>query len=437
MGWLEHIRFAKRDKPSSPPRGKEGGHPSAKMSHLAGLVATGTHRLAAWQLDHDHRLMQALESNELPAGSYVSFCKDDWQSAVERSAALTLADLKSDIGESVYHLVMSHGARKTDPKWVRNLLGPCVYATPRERLSDFTQAASGVRLIPGMALMRELLSHYHRSSANASNAPLSELQTPFVTGLLLRGAPGRDVEVLILMRCSDEGRLEDWDYIPLSGVDTAMALSAFVQTQHMSASGEWPAERTLIFSEEEISVALASLKAYPTESAVFGVPLSALYKAGALALGGAAVASLASTGVLAALTADQRATLAQLKGQTQELKHQQREELVVHRLGAYLATQHVKPAQAIDLASALWLPGASISLNATAQQVQITAVYQNNPAASSAAGQAQRPLLDALSLDLPQGCTRESLSTSNTLQHLEVKYHCQTVLSQSGESTNK
>lgn len=426
MGWLNRIRLGAT-------RGQ--GHKSAKSAtksadkvpHLKGLVATGTHRLNVWELDQDHRLVQALEPDQLPPGDYISFCKDDWQSSVERSTAMTLADLKSDIGESVFHLAMAHGARKTDPQWVRQLLGSCVYATPRERLNDLTQGVQGVqsvRLIPGMALMRELLSHYHRSDAGAVNVPLREIQAPFVTGLLLPGMPGQEVKVLILMVCTDEGRLQDWDYIPLAGVDTAMALSAFVQARHMSASGEWPAERTLIFSGEEITAALGALKAYPIEPDVLGVPMSTLYKASAVSLSGAAVASLVATAVLMTLTAQQRSTLAQLRLQTQELQLQQREELVVHRLGAYLETQHVNPTHAIELATAVWLPGAALSVSATPEQVQITSVYQNDPTASGPEGQAQRPLLDALSLELPQGCEREALATSNTVQLLEVKYRC-------------
>lgn len=417
MDWLPPNRLGSR--------GQSNGLKPVKISHLSGLVATGTHRLNAWALDQDHRLVQALEPDQLPPGDYVSFCKDDWQSGVERSTAMTLADLRSDIGESVFHLAMSHGARKTDPQWVRQLLGPCVYATPRERLADFTQGVQGlqgIRLIPGMALMRELLSHYHRSSNPGSmNVPLSEMQAPFVTGLLL---PGQDVQVLILMVCTDEGRLQDWDYIPLAGVDISIALSAFVQARHMSASGEWPAERTLIFSGDEISTALSAIKAYPTEPDVLGLPMSALYKLSAVSLSGAAVASLVATAVLMAWTAQQRSTLTQLRGQTQQIQLQQREELVVHRLGAYLETQHVNPTHAIELATAVWLPGAALSVSATPEQVQITSVYQNDPAASGPEGQAQRPLLDALSLELPQGCEREALATSNTVQLLEVKYRC-------------
>lgn len=403
---------------------------------LQGIVATGAHhRPNAWGLDGQHRLklgegaegaqgaqgaQGALNVEALDPGVYVSFTKDDLTLRIERSSAHALAELRSDVGEPVFHVRLDHAERKTSaaPPWMRQLLSPTLYATPRTRLDDMP---AGVRLVPGMALMRELLRLELSRLWSEDPDQLARLQPPFVTGLLL---PGDEVQVLVLMVCSDEGDLEGWEYIPLAGVDIQIALSAFVQARHMSASGEWPVERTLIFGGEEIAPVLGRLKTYPSESDVFGVPLGTLYKVGALTLSGAAAATVVATAALSMWAQDLRATTSAARAQLTQLQQQQRDDLVVHRLGAYLQAQHVNPEQAIALAQAVWLPGALLSVNATPTQVHITAIYQNDAQASNPQGQAQRPLLDALSLELPSGCVREGMATSNTVQLLEVRYQC-------------
>jgi len=389
------------------------------FSRLNGVVASGAqHRPNAWGLDEHHRLDASLDPEALEPGTYVSFTKDDLTLRIERSSAHALADLKSDVGDPIFHLKLDHTERKLGqaaPAWVRQLLGPHVYATPCARLGE---VPTGVRLVPGMALMRELL---RLELMRMSPETLSELQPPFVTGLLV---PGDEVQVLVLMVCGDEGELTGWEYIPLAGVEIQIALSAFVQSRHMSASGEWPAERTLIFSGEEIEPALARLKPYPSESDVLGVSVGTLYKVGAISLSGATAATLVATFALSLWTQDLRSGAAAARGQVALLEQQQRDELVTHRLGSYLQARHVLPEQSIALAQAVWLPGANLSLSATRSQVQITAVYQNDAQASDSDGQAQRPLLDALSLELPPGCVREGLATSNTVQLLEVRYQC-------------
>lgn len=396
------------------PRHGQGG-----FARLHGIVATGAHqRPTVWGLDEQHRLDGSLDPEALEPGAYVSFTKDDWAQRIERSSAHALADLKSDVGEPIFQLKLDHSERKLGqaaPTWVRQLLGPQLYATPCARLQDLP---TGVRLVPGMALMRELL---RLELTRMAPEDLSELQTPFVTGLLL---PGDEVQVLVLMVCGDDGELEGWECIPLAGVDIQIALSSFVQARHMSASGEWPAERTLIFSGEEIAPALARLKPYPSESDFLGVPLGTLYKVGAIALTAGTAATLVATFAMQWWTQDLRSSAAAASAQVTLLEQQRRDDLVTHRLGSYLQAQHVKPAQSIALAQAVWLPGANLRLSASPSQVQITAVYQNDPQASDADGQAQRPLLDALSLELPPGCVREGLATTNTVQLVEVRYQC-------------
>jgi hypothetical protein len=386
-------------------------------------------REAWWPLTPQLHLASVQPSSEPLPGTYISFSpQDDQCLLMDKAQRVLVRDLISDIGEPVFAqryqpAQMSGNAivdatQGADSLLVRRVKSPWLYATTQARLNNFP---ANIQLISGLAALRGLL---------ATSASLHTLQAPFVTGVLFQGdaIQAQDqgqVQVLVLMVCSENGELSQMDYVPLAGLDPASAIRSFVQSVRLSSSGEWTQERTAIFTADEILRLGSSLRPYPRESEVLGIAVSKLWRLGSVA----SVSALTCTGAaLAALTYLNQSAAAQSQQNQVNLQTQQKtltQMLASDRLAAVLERRSVKADQAIAKASAVWQEGAKVVIAATPDTLKLTVshkvqVSDQNP------DQNPQALAKALSITPPEGCTKVPPSITPQISELYLTYECQT-----------
>lgn len=405
---------------------------TASRSAPSSLAVTGVFcqsgtREAWWPLAPSLHLTSSQPATEPLPGTYISFApQDDLCLLIDKAQRVLVRDMISDVGEPVFALRYqsaqnsNKAAGKHDAEQnpaseiVRRLKGPWLYATTQARLNNLPPS---VQVISGVAALRGLL---------ALSPQLHTLQAPFVTGILFESEDTQSqVQVLVLMVCSENGELSQMDYVPLAGLDPAAAIRSFVQSVRLSSSGDWTQERTAIFAADEILRLGAALRPYPRESEVLGIAVSKLWRLGSVA----SVGALACTGTaLAALTYLNHGQTAQAKANQIQLQSQQQalmQMLASDRLAAVLERRSVKADDVIAKASAVWQEGAKVVIDATPDSLKLT-VSHKVQASDQSPEQTPQSLAKALSITPPQGCTRVPPAITPQISELYLNYECQT-----------
>lgn len=386
---------------------------SASSTPIIGLFAQSGVREAWWPLTPSLCLASNQPSVEAPnvvegQGAYISFSpKDDHCILLNKNQRVLVSDLASDIGEDIYTQRMQAGTvSEQDAPLIQKLNSSWLYATTQSRINELPP---GVQLISGYAALRALLS---RSSL------LKELHAPFVTGVLFHSEEA-ELQVLILMVCSEKGELSGMDYIPLAGLDPESAIRSFVQNVRLSSSGEWSQERTAIFSAQALLD--VSLKAYPGESYFYGVASSLLFSrtkvASAALLACTVTATLCLTYSNSGIKTNTKKTADAMLAQQTEITRS----LSGDQLGSLLKRRSVDVETAIAKATAVWQNGALVSLKATKDLLTLTVTHK-----VQTPEQSPELLAQALSIAAPKGCTRTQSFTTTQVTELYLNYECQT-----------
>lgn len=405
---------------------------------VTGVFCQSGTREAWWPLTPQLHLASGQPGAEPLPGTYISFApQDDQCLLMDKAQRVLVRDLISDIGEPIFaqryqpaqlsNKASAKGADKaistmpnSDSLMVQRLKSPWLYATTQARLKSFP---ANIQMVSGLAALRGLL---------ATSPSLHTLQAPFVTGILFQAnaaqaqTPGQgQVQVLVLMVCSETGELSQMDYVPLAGLDPASAIRSFVQSVRLSSSGEWTQERTAIFTADEILRLGSALRPYPRESEVLGIAVSKLWRMGSVA----SVGALACTGTaLAALTYLNHSATVQSQQNQLQLQVQQQaltQMLATDRLAAVLERRSVKAEDAIAKASAVWQEGAKVVIAATPDTLKLT-VSHKVQASDQSLDQTPQALAKALSITPPEGCTRVPPSITPQISELYLTYECQT-----------
>jgi hypothetical protein len=400
-------------------------------SAVTGVFCQSGSREAWWALTPELRLASGQPGAEPLPGTYISFAPHDDQCLLmDKAQRMLVRDLISDIGEPIYAQryqpvqssakSINHGVESPVSVLVRRLESPWLYATTQARLDSFPV---DVKIVSGLAALRGLL---------ATSPSLHTLQAPFVTGVLFQGdasqsqTPGQgQVQVLVLMVCSETGELSQMDYVPLAGLDPASAIRSFVQSVRLSSSGEWTQERTAIFTADEILRLGSALRAYPRENEILGVAVSKIWRMSATV----SLSALACTGTaLAALTYlnhddvnKAQATQHQLQTQQQSLQMM----LATDRLAAVLERRSVKADDAIAKATAIWQEGAKVVIDATPRYLKLTVSHKVQTSDQNP-DQTPQALAKALSIAPPDGCTQVPPSITPQISELYLTYECKT-----------
>ena len=394
---------------------------------VTGVFCQSGSREAWWTLTPNLQLESSQPEAEPLPGTYISFApKDDLCLLIDKAQRVLVRDMISDVGEPVFALryqptqtsnkaAGKHNADQNPAsEIVRRLKGSWLYATTQARLNNLPNS---VQMISGIAVLRGLL---------ATSPQLHTLQAPFVTGILFESEDtASQVQVLVLMVCSENGELSQMDYVPLAGLDPATAIRSFVQSVRLSSSGEWTQERTAIFTADEILRLGSALRPYPREIEVLGIAVSKLWRMGSVVSFGA----LACTGsALAALTYLNHSATAQAQQNKIQLQTQQQaltQMLATDRLAAVLERRSVKAEDAIDKASAVWQEGAKVVVDGTPDILKLT-VSHKVQASDQSPDQTPQALAKALSITPPQGCTRVPPAITPQISELYLTYECKT-----------
>jgi len=394
-------RFVGNRKPkkSKPPKIKAN-------EHLVGLF-THVETSKWWALDSNRKLLAEKKVDALEPGRYLSFGrKEDWSMPLDRSIRVVEGDLLADVGEPIYKIKMGGKDKQLSHPWAKKVAGTWLYASQQDRIND--AADMGVEIIPGPAVIRALL---------VKSGILHTIEAPFITGLFF---PGEDMQALVLMVCNEDGDFEHLDFIPLSGIDATSAITSYVQSTRLDASGQWDESRLAVFESSEIDDVLALAHPYPNERDIFGITESKIWKMGAVTGVCSIVAIGAASGALHLAVEAQKNELRKLSSQISTVQTEARNTLIQTRIEAYAAMKTVDVRRSIDVAQQVWQPGAAVSIDSSSQSVNVTAQYLPEPMDRDDA------LIKALAVQAPEGCTTGAPNTSTGLQELQITYECQT-----------
>lgn len=388
---------------------KHEGTKAPKIIANEQLVGLFTHVETSkwWALDSNRKLLAEKKVDSLKPGRYLSFGrKEDWSMPLDRSMRVVEGDILADVGEPIFKIKMGGKDKQLSQPWAKKVAGPWLYASQQERINDAFDM--GVKLIPGPAIIRSLL---------VKSEILQTMEAPFITGLFF---PGEDMQALVLMVCNEDGDFEHLDFIPLSGIDATSAITSYVQSTRLDASGQWDERRLAVFESSEIDDVLDSVHPYPNERDIFGITESKIWKMGAVTGVCSIVAIGAASGALHLAVEAQKNKLQKLNAQISTAQTEARNALIQTRLEAYAAMKTVDVSRSIDVAKQVWQPGAAVSIVSSSADIKVTAQYLPEPMDRDDA------LIKALAVQAPEGCTTGAPNTSTGLQELQITYECQT-----------
>jgi len=379
---------------------------------ITGLFAQSGTRTAWWGLDAALGLVDSVPTEDPPkhGGVYLSFSpEEDFSRSFERSYSATVSELIADLGEDVF--CFKQQAAKiaaNDSKLIKALRQPRIYATYKSRIES---TPANVQLISGIAALRGLL---------ATSNKLDSVEAPFVTGILFDGHD-TGVQVLILGVCQDDGEIDQFDYIPLAGLDPASAIRSYVQSVRLSASGEWTQDRTAIFPASALLVDGLQLTPYPKEASYFGVAESKLWKIGMIT--SISALTLVSTGSAALhfQNASKSLEIQSTKLEIQKTTDEITKAITGPYLSSVLEKRSVDYESAIDKAKRVWTPGATVAIKASKDLLLLTVTHK-----VQSVDQSPEILAKALSIAPPPGCERLPPETSQQITELYLSYECKT-----------
>lgn len=401
----------KKKKPSLNEQGDSLVKKKNKKQVVSFVTQLGPRELW-WSLDEQVQLSENQPNSTPPQeGHIISFCVND-KDLVLSSVSKTSAEIKdfiSDFGEDSYSFQMRHGKqnKKNLGAW-KGINSACFYATPQSRFDGLNER---VGVISGVAVLRSLL---------AKNEPIQSMEAPFVTGVLFPSADG-GTQAIVLYLCDEEGRLTNFDYVPITGDDPSSAIRLFVQSNRLSSSGEWSNDRLAIFSSTEIQDVVDAIKVYPRQIEFYGFGVDHLFKMGAWSSGSLLVLAALYTGWL---TYDNNQTKKILKSNDAALK------AAVDSVNSYIggplfsaiiSRKTVNIADVLERANKVWAPGAVVLVEATPKMLTLSVEYTLKTSEFDASS-----IVTFLRRASPEGCERSPVKANPQINKLLVKYECKT-----------
>lgn len=275
-----------------------------------------------------------------------------------------------------------------------------VFATTRARLADFKQPIG-----PGQMLLEYLLLARKTAAECVAGFLLGDPDSGQSLALLFKWTPGAGASGLQVAVNPDNLRF---------------TLEQFADVNLLDASA------AVLFREKDLLEVAGQLQAYPAAGLWFGMSTARLsYAAAAVSL-----AFAAGSGVTLATQYTRythaEAALASQQAQLTVLQ-QHEKQLVGQHLLLFGKSLSLNTDQVFARASALWSPGAQVSVDADAQKQSFDVTLPVSAPTAGGAFQASSPgeVASLLRLTAPTGCMRKPLKISGTLNAIQAHFTCQ------------
>lgn len=379
--------------PSAKSSVKSGGKGAAKGVNI--LVELEDGRKVTWALSKSG--LRQLDDGEF-SGRTLSFSARDFrygtESAITVAAAQSLA--LSELGEDVRIVNASKQLR-------------AVFATTAERSKEFGTAEVG----PGLLVVE-----------SAGNSSEDVSSSDRILGVQLASEDGT-LGLVVLYHLGPNGEASV-PQITVNPGDLSFVLAQFVAARRLDEENT----RVVLLSNVDVLEAVVAFKAYPTQAQFFGLPVSKVLNGAAALSLIAAVAAGAYAG--AGYTAKVSAESARARAQSELVAAKQETTAKLDSsVVSFSRTQALDLNAAFGNANALWIPGTTVVLDATADRN----VYMvRMPMVRSSAVAGRPSILDRTTNDhvqslanlpLPEGCNKSLINFSGALNAAQVTVECQ------------
>ena len=386
--------------PAASARGSKGGFSvkGLKRSRKKDRRLTAYFKMSSrevyWNLSPDDgSLMSQVGEDERVDGDIISFSSDDDRELLTESRdneSSMKKKIMSDVGAEV---VMVSTLKKDG--WV--------YATPLSRVRDVNR---GTRIYSGKLILRTLLAQSGRAPADG----------PFALGAAFRG--GQNVTALVMFKVDEAGALTKMQYVPVPGESIEGSIRNFIQTARLSASGEYSADRIIVFSEEDVHDALSLIKPYPEELAVAGVSLLVWGRLGIAGSSLALAGTLGYSGLLAYQAKTISAQASAMRAQTLQSRDAAKQ-LYLDRLPTILSKTNLSLRTPIEISSKIYIPGGLVDF---VSERSLTTYKVSLPISTS---REASEIAGALNFEpAPEGCSRKPVESNRSMSDLQVIYEC-------------